>query len=451
MNQKKTMNLWQMLVLVILPAILLVTMFLPAYTFDGKSFVKMYNKMSEESNDKLKDQIEDQLGGNFGYLTDQLVDVGETAMEEEMNKAIEELEKDSGVVISSITPLRIMTHSFEAFFGAEDEDDAEDEDLQALKSSYTTQRIIFWAVYILAVVITLILILGFCLKWTKYISLIISTVYGLFGTVVFGIFQFYGPSVLAKDIGAELLGMIGIPGLASTDSMPAKVMKSFWGIAFLAAFIICIFLIILSVTSMFVGNSGTEIDINGTDTSDYIYDDSGFSGGTGISGGTGTSSGAGFSNGAGTSGGAGFSSGTEISGGASFSGGAGASGGAGFSNGAGTSGRTSFEIKPQQSPMGQVKCTKGVALGQGFSLPEDRKVVVGKNSQSANMVLAHPNVSKVHCSIRYKAATNSYIVKDHSLNGTFVNGVRLQKDVAMEFPAGTVLKLADGSNEITLG
>lgn len=101
--------------------------------------------------------------------------------------------------------------------------------------------------------------------------------------------------------------------------------------------------------------------------------------------------------------------------------------------------------------MGQVRCTKGVAAGQGFSLPEDRKVVVGKSSQSANMVLAHPNVSKIHCSIRFKAATNSYIVKDHSLNGTFVNGVRLQKDAPMELPAGTTLTLADGSNEIKLG
>ena len=63
----------------------------------------------------------------------------------------------------------------------------------------------------------------------------------------------------------------------------------------------------------------------------------------------------------------------------------------------------------------------------------------------------NPNVSNVHCSIRYRANSNTYIVKDHSTNGTFVNGVRLQKDMEMQFPAGTVLQLADGSNEITLG
>ncbi len=105
----------------------------------------------------------------------------------------------------------------------------------------------------------------------------------------------------------------------------------------------------------------------------------------------------------------------------------------------------------QAAAMGQVVCTKGIAAGQGFSLPEDRKVVVGKSSQNANMIINDAHVSNIHCSIRYKAATRSYIVKDHSSNGTFVNGVRLQKGIAMEFPAGTVLQLADGKNEIKLG
>lgn len=110
------------------------------------------------------------------------------------------------------------------------------------------------------------------------------------------------------------------------------------------------------------------------------------------------------------------------------------------------------KIKAQQQPqMGQVVCIKGVAAGQGFSLPETAKIVVGKSRQNTNMLINSPMVSNVHCSIRYKAATNTYIVKDHSTNGTYVNGTRLQKDMPMSFPAGTVLQLADGSNEIKLG
>lgn len=110
------------------------------------------------------------------------------------------------------------------------------------------------------------------------------------------------------------------------------------------------------------------------------------------------------------------------------------------------------KMKAQQQPqMGQVVCIKGVAVGQGFSLPETAKIVVGKSRQNTNMLINSPMVSNVHCSIRYKAATNTYIVKDHSTNGTYVNGARIQKDVPMSFPAGTVLQLADGSNEIKLG
>lgn len=100
---------------------------------------------------------------------------------------------------------------------------------------------------------------------------------------------------------------------------------------------------------------------------------------------------------------------------------------------------------------GRVKCTQGVAMGQGFKLPEDRKVIVGKSPQNATLVIYDPHISNVHCSIRYRDETDSYIVKDHSTNGTFVHGVRLAKDVAMEYPAGTVLSLADGTNKITLG
>lgn len=105
----------------------------------------------------------------------------------------------------------------------------------------------------------------------------------------------------------------------------------------------------------------------------------------------------------------------------------------------------------QQKIMGSVRCTEGAAIGQGYRLPEGRKVVVGKSPQRATLVINNPHISNVHCSIRYNAVKNVYIVKDHSMNGTFVNGMRLQNGIAAEYPAGTVLSLADGSNKITLG
>ena len=105
----------------------------------------------------------------------------------------------------------------------------------------------------------------------------------------------------------------------------------------------------------------------------------------------------------------------------------------------------------QQTAMGKVQCTKGVALGQGFRLPAHSKVVIGKNPAKATLVINDSRVSNVHCSIQYNVQNNTYVVTDHSTNGTFVNGVRLQKDVPMSYPAGTILVLVDGSNEIKLG
>ncbi len=111
--------------------------------------------------------------------------------------------------------------------------------------------------------------------------------------------------------------------------------------------------------------------------------------------------------------------------------------------------------EPPVSPapkMGRVKVTEGKVVGnKGYRLKQGYKIVVGKSSQRAQLIIDNQHISNVHCSIRYNSALDSYIVKDHSTNGTFVHGKRLTKDQAAEFPAGTVLVLADGVAKITLG
>ena len=49
MEQRKTMKLWQMLVIVILSAGMLVTMFLPAFHFHGNAIKKMGNKLMQSA------------------------------------------------------------------------------------------------------------------------------------------------------------------------------------------------------------------------------------------------------------------------------------------------------------------------------------------------------------------------------------------------------------------
>ena len=115
-------------------------------------------------------------------------------------------------------------------------------------------------------------------------------------------------------------------------------------------------------------------------------------------------------------------------------------------------------VKPEPIPqppvqqLGRVRCIEGNANVPGYKFPEENKIIVGANPTRCQIVInGAPHVSNIHCSIRYNAQKNTYIVKDHSSNGTFVNGARLPKDQAMEYPAGTILSLADGSNKLRLG
>ncbi len=398
MRQRKTMKLWQMLVIIILSAGMLVTIFLPAYHFNGNAVVKECKKLASKLKDaneagELEDAEEKEVfirivQNNHIFVSqddwNDIITKGTISEElgqkikEKVDENIEVTEKQYGFRISSISLGRIMINGLGA-------------------DSLILMRVILWILYMFVVVVLIVTILSFCLEWTKYIALGISTFYGLAtAAVIFGIWQFLAPGAVAEFTGME----------DTMKSLMSEVLSCFMGVAFLIAFIIAVLLLIVSVVSMFVGNAEREVVVPDPDPEEEWR-------------------------------------------------------------------RRERERqererqererqererqererrKQAQKPvMGQVRCTKGIAMGQGFSLPQESKVVVGKSRQNANLLIQDPHVSNIHCSIRYQAATNSYIVKDHSSNGTFVNGVRLQKDVPMVFPAGTVLQLADGSNEITLG
>lgn len=423
MNGKKTMKAWQMIVAVVLLAAMMITIFLPAFHINGKSFRKAVEKVVSGS------QLDEAIGGLTGYSMDDL--------ESEIDKALQEAEQENNVKVSSISVGNIMIKSADKFFGT-DAEDADDEATASVKSGYNTGRIIFWIIYIAAILVIVLVILGFVLEWSKYIPLGITAGYSLIAAGIFGFLRFATPGMVAKSSAfSELFSQIPLSE-SLMSSMASKMIACFYGPAFLVAMIIAILSLVWSVVSMFVGGSakagsvpapGPSWDTSDDPVSDAYYGDD--------------------------------------------------------HDPEWVRKQKELEekrrqeeirrreeerlrrereelerqkkeleekIKAQQQPqMRQVVCIKGVAAGQGFSLPETAKIVVGKSRQNTNMLINSPMVSNVHCSIRYKAATNTYIVKDHSTNGTYVNGARLQKDVPMSFPAGTVLQLADGSNEIKLG
>lgn len=415
MNGKKTMKAWQMIVAVVLLAAMMITIFLPAFHINGKSFRKAVEKVVSGS------QLDEAIGGLTGYSMDDL--------ESEIDKALQEAEQENNVKVSSISVGNIMIKSADKFFGT-DAEDADDEATASVKSGYNTGRIIFWIIYIAVILVIVLVILGFVLEWSKYIPLGITAGYSLVAAGIFGFLRFATPGMVAKSSAfSELFSQIPLSE-SLMSSMASKMIACFYGPAFLVAMIIAILSLVWSVVCMFVGGSAKEevpvlVDGPGWQEPRPDYDPDWARKQRELEE---------------------KKRQEEIR-------------------------RREEErlrrekeelerqkkeleekIKAQQQPqMGQVVCIKGVAAGQGFSLPETAKIVVGKSRQNTNMLINSPMVSNVHCSIRYKAATNTYIVKDHSSNGTYVNGTRLQKDVPMSFPAGTVLQLADGSNEIKLG
>ena len=253
MEQRKTMKLWQMLVIVILSAGMLVTMFLPAFHFNGNAIKKMGNKLMQSAG---------VLGDVLGSVASEELDKKAEDFDEEVKQA----EEEAGIKISSITPGRIMTHSFASFFGIESSEELSETPLEGVENPYNMLRVLLWIVFVLAILVMLVTVLGFGLQWTKYISLSISAAYGLFATVLFGIWQFLSPGAAAKsiDIGSILENALGNMGSlgnlgGSLDSLITKLISCFWGVAFLIAFIVAVLLLIVSVVSMFVGNDWGSI------------------------------------------------------------------------------------------------------------------------------------------------------------------------------------------------
>lgn len=71
-------------------------------------------------------------------------------------------------------------------------------------------------------------------------------------------------------------------------------------------------------------------------------------------------------------------------------------------------------------------------------------VVIGRDQNSSNVILADNRISRQHCSIVYDAARKMYIVRDFSSNGTFMqDGTRLKSNQINELPSGTQIRVGD--------
>lgn len=415
MKQKKTMKLWQMLALAGICLGLILNMFLPLWNISGTKLADWaMDVVAEEAGKKIGSSIFS--GGDIKKLLEYAskgdVDLLDKRIKE-FDDSMEEAEKKLGFNLASMSGFDILTLDVNVLLIGDKDYTKEDLEkyeqrlgesdlkvVEEVRENITNSKILFGIEYGLIAVMLILILLGFFFKWNKLINSIICAVFGGFTMTGYGKVWWGLPSYV--------LNKFDLAEAAVEQSLPY--VQSFWGaivgIGVIVGFILGVLLLAMGLISCFVGRPQESIDPFPLPTPDpFPVPDP-------------------------------------------------------FPN------PNPFpEPKPTPSPQpapspspiltpqkaGRVKCTQGVAMGQGYKLPADRKVIVGKSPQNATLVIHDPHVSNIHCSIRYRAETDSYIIKDHSTNGTFVNGIRLGKDVAVEYPAGTVLSLADGANKITLG
>ena len=464
MEQKKTMNLWQMIALVVLLAGVTISMFFPVLNPTGQKMVSSFETFSQNHEEDEK------IGGACkAYLKKIEDDSKREDWEASCDSKLDDLEgedKDEALLFPA-NGVEFLNKSFILDGGIkkiEEYQDEKEEDLSkyqnsvlSIYNSYNTARVAMGIVYFMPLLLIVLVILSYCLKWNKYIMAIVSAVFSLIGTGISGVIYFMAPKMVSIEDDAidgiihKFVWKDGFFDLGShykdfSSELLSTLWKAMRGNGFLITAIIFLLVLVMAIVTMAVGNSQQNDVVNGPSN----LGGGSYSGGMGGYGDIPNGPG-GYGNIPNGPGGYG-----DIPNGP---------GGYGdIPNGPGGLNQFVTEQKPKkvvkQEPipqppvqqLGRVRCIEGNANVPGYKFPEENKIIVGANPTRCQIVInGAPYVSNIHCSIRYNAQKNTYIVKDHSSNGTFVNGARLPKDQAMEYPAGTILSLADGSNKLRLG
>ena len=465
MEQKKTMNLWQMIALVVLLAGVTISMFFPVLNPTGQkmvsSFEKFANRYEEDENIGKSCKI---------YLKEIEDDSKREDREVQCDSYLDNLEaadeKDDGALLFPANGMEFLSKSFILNGGMdkinqyqdEKEDDLSDyqKSVLSIYNSYNKARIAMGIVYFTPLLLIILTILAYALKWNKNIMALVNMIASLIGTCISAAIYFMAPkmvsvegdsisSIIHKFIKSDYFLDLGSKYEDFSSDLASALWNALRGNGFLITAVIFLLVLAMAIITMAVGNSRQEVQFE-EQRQDYKQNINGYKEQGNLGG---------FNN----------ISGADIQGGNNGFGGFQGAGGfngtiSNENNGFGSSPfvvekqkkKESIVPQPPVQQLGRVRCIEGNANVPGYKFPEENKIIVGANPTRCQIVInGAPHVSNIHCSIRYNAQKNTYIVKDHSSNGTFVNGARLPKDQAMEYPAGTILSLADGSNKLRLG
>ena len=432
---RKTIKLWQMLVMTGLLLGIVISMFIPVYQITAKKLTNItiqIIKMVGEETSKASDDEDDWLKSSIYKMMQS--STGQETIEKEYEKILENYEGDMPLSCSGFDLIRGKLIQGDTRKQVEevmekDVDDRSDDEayLVAIYRMYKVVRIILTIVYLVPLLLVLVCILSFILKWSKFRIAVLGCIYSLVDIAIFSALYFFLSNMIGYKISSVLSKLEDMTGLFSEDlensimnELVLKVSKCYWtGVrspGFLITALLGVGILAISVIIMVMNKTSHMQN---------------------------------------------------------------------FSRG-NMNGMPTLEPNPIPAPvpapmptpvpnpipaptpapnpmpastpapmsqkiMGKVICTDGSSKGQGCRLPAENKLLIGTDPRKCSMVITGQYISGLHCSVRYNDQRNTYIVEDHSSNGTFVNGLRLPKDTAMEYPPGTTLVLADGSSKITLG
>jgi serine/threonine protein kinase len=81
--------------------------------------------------------------------------------------------------------------------------------------------------------------------------------------------------------------------------------------------------------------------------------------------------------------------------------------------------------------------TNDFMRGSKWHIADGSEITLGRSAQHSNIVIPDPNISRVHCLIRYDWGTSRFFIRDQSSNGTFgSDGRRFAKGIAQTLSPG---------------
>ncbi len=99
---------------------------------------------------------------------------------------------------------------------------------------------------------------------------------------------------------------------------------------------------------------------------------------------------------------------------------------------------------------GCITVHSGEGAGASITLGMLETVSIGRNERSCDLIIPSRDISRVHCTAEYDAEKCAFIITDRSMNGVYIDGQRLPKNIPVILPSGTILYLANNMHSIRL-